>query len=101
MCRHCHKRVHNGDVQAPDDSLGYIDRLREEMKSFHWRQANITNVDPQSIARTVAGSFPDPASIKNHTALRNTISNPPPRGFSEFIVDVGNHVMGREAACAE
>jgi len=101
MCSHCHDRTHNGNVQAPEDPLGYIDRLREEVKSFQWRQANITNINPQSIARTVAGSFPDSTSIKNHTSLRNTISNPPERSLPDFIFDVGNHVMEREAACAE
>lgn len=101
MCRHCHDRVHNGNVQAPDDSMGYVGRLREEVKSFGWRQSDIMNINPQSIARTVAGSFPDPTSVKNHTLLRSAINNPPPRTFSDFLIDIGNHVMGREAACAE
>ena len=43
LCRHCHNRTHNGNVKAPDDPLGYVGRLREEVKSFQWRQANITN----------------------------------------------------------
>lgn len=101
MCRHCHDRHHNGNVNAPDDPLGYIGRIKEEVRGFHWRQANITNIEPQSIARTVAGSFPDPTSIRNHTSLRNTISNPPERTLPDFIFDVGKHVTEREAACAE
>lgn len=88
-------------MKAPDDPLGYIGRLREEVRSFQWRQANLANLDPQSIARTVAGSFPDPSSIKEHTVLRNTIGSPPPRSFPDFIVDVSKHVVEREAACAE
>lgn len=101
MCRHCHDRVHNGNVKAPDEPLGYIGRLKEEVKSFRWRQANITNIDPQSIARTVAGSLPDPTSIETHTSLRNTIADPPSRTLPDFIMDVGNHIVERESACAE
>lgn len=60
-----------------------------------------TNINPQSIARTVAGSFPDPTSIKHHTSLRNAVTDPPPRALPEFILDVSEHVIEREAACAE
>jgi hypothetical protein len=88
-------------VKAPDEPLGYIGRLKEEVKSFRWRQANITNIDPQSIARTVAGSLPDPTSIETHTSLRNTIADPPSRTLPDFIMDVGNHIVERESACAE
>ena len=101
LCGHCHDRTHNGNVKAPDDPLSYVGRLKEEVRSFQWRQANITSIDPQSIARTVAGSFPDPTSIRNHTLLRNTISDPPPRTLPNFVVDVSKHVAEREAACAE
>lgn len=101
MCGHCHDRAHNGNVKAPDDTLGYIGRLKEEVRGFQWRQANITNIDAQSIARTVAGSFPDPTSIKTHTSLRDAIIDPPTRTLPDFILDVGNHVVERETACAE
>ncbi|MFD1635097.1 HNH endonuclease [Haloplanus ruber] len=101
MCQHCHDRTHNGNVRTPDDHLAYIDRLKEEVRSFQWRHGNITDIDPRSIAKTVAGSLPDPASIKNHTSLRNTVSDPPPRTFPNFILDVGKHVTEREASCAE
>ena len=101
LCSHCHDHAHNGDVKAPDDPLGYIGRLKQEVKSFGWRQANITNVNPQSIARTVAGSIPDPTSIQNHTSLRNTLRDPPQRTFPNFLLDIGQHVTEREAACAE
>jgi len=101
MCKHCHDRVHHGNVNTPDDPLGYIGRLKEEVSSFQWRQANITNIDPQSIARTVTGSLPDPTSIQKHTLIRDTITDPPQRTFSDFLFDVSHHVTEREAACAE
>ncbi|WP_425490626.1 HNH endonuclease [Halorubrum ruber] len=101
MCSHCHDRVHNGDVETPDDPLGYIDRIKQEVRSFRWRQANITDIDAQSIARTVAGSFPDPTSIQTHTSLRDTLRNPPQRTFPNFLLDIGYHVTEREATCAE
>lgn len=101
MCRHCHNRAHHGNVEAPDDHLGYINRLKEEVRGFHWRQANITNISPQSIAKTVGGSFPDPGSIKNHTSLRNGMADPPQRTLPNFLVDIGNHISEREVACAE
>lgn len=101
MCKHCHNRVHNGNVEAPDEPLGYIGRLKEEVRSFRWRQTNITNIEPQSIARKVAGSLPDPTSVQTHTSLRNAIGNPPSRTLPDFIIDVGSHVTEREVACAE
>ena len=84
MCRHCHDRAHNGNVKAPDEPLGYIGRLKEEVRSFRWRQANIINMDPQSIARTVAGSLPDPTSVQTHASLRNTIGDLPSRTLPNF-----------------
>jgi hypothetical protein len=101
MCSHCHDRTHNGNVKTPDDPLSYIGRLKQEVKSFRWRQARITNIDAQSIARTVGGAFPDPTSIQTHTSLRNTVSEPPTRKFPNFLLDIGNHITQREAACAE
>jgi len=101
LCQHCHDRAHNGNIQTPEDPLGYFDRLKEEVRSFRWRQANITNFDSQSIARTVAGSVPTPTSMKSHTSLRSILSTPPKRSLPDFIMDVGSHVTDREATCAE
>lgn len=101
LCAHCHKQVHNGSVTAPSDPLGYLDRVKEEVRSFQWRQANLTGFDSQSIARKVGGSFPDADSIKRHTGIRNRIPDPAPRSFPDFILDVGTHVTEREATCAE
>lgn len=101
LCDHCHDRVHNGNITAPSDPVGYVDRLKEEVKSFQWRQANLTNINPRSIARKVGGAFPDHGSIKQHTRIRKTIPDPAPRSLPNFILDVGAHVTEREAACAK
>lgn len=101
LCEHCHDRVHNGSVTTPDNPLGYVDRLREEVRSFQWRQANVTDIDPRSIARKVGGTLPDQDSIKLHTGIRRKLSDPTPRTFPNFVLDVGTHVTEREAACAE
>jgi hypothetical protein len=75
--------------------------MKEEIESFQWRNANLTDFDPRGVARKVGGSLPDYESVKRHTSIRAEMSSIPPRSFPDFISDVGIHVNRREAACAE
>lgn len=99
LCQKCHYRVHYGDETAPDDHVSYFDQLLESIESFRWRKANITGIDPRSIARKVAGSIPTPDSIQRHVSVRSVAPDVNPRGFSDFLVDVRTHSSEGLDAC--